>query len=157
MIMENAGTAIMGIGRASGENRAGEAAYNAVNSSLLGTKITDARGILFNISGGRNMTLFEVNQAAEIIQEAANDDANIIFGAVINESLGEDIRVTVIATGFDVIKSEDMEREHQPEKRDEAETEKPAQLEREESEKEAIQSEAGYEDLEIPTFLRRNR
>ena len=157
MIMENAGTAIMGIGRASGENRAGEAAYNAVNSSLLGTKITDARGILFNISGGRNMTLFEVNQAAEIIQEAANDDANIIFGAVINESLGEDIRVTVIATGFDVIKSEDMEREHQHEKRDEAETEKPAQLEREESEKEAVQSEAGYEDLEIPTFLRRNR
>ena len=101
MIMENAGTAIMGIGRSSGENRAAEAAYNAVNSSLLGTKITDARGILFNISGGKNMTLFEVNQSAEIIQEAANPDANIIFGAVINEALGEDIRITVIATGFE--------------------------------------------------------
>lgn len=158
MIMENAGTAIMGIGRSTGENRAAEAAYNAVNSSLLGTKITDARGILFNISGGKNLTLYEVNQAAEIIQEAANPEANIIFGAVINESLGEDIRITVIATGFE---------ESTPDE-EEGFTEKivepiPVKTKEEKTEavkindKESGHNDYNYDDLEIPTFLRRNR
>ncbi len=156
MIMENAGTAIMGIGRASGDNRATEAAYNAVNSSLLGTKITDARGILFNISGGKNMTLYEVNQSAEIIQEAANPDANIIFGAVINEALGEDIRITVIATGFEEappteeeqLKDNIAEPTKVKEEKVEAETVKT---------KESVQNGFNYDDLEIPTFLRKNR
>lgn len=159
MIMEDAGSAIMGIGRANGENRAVEAAHNAVNSSLLGTKITDARGILFNISGGKNMTLFEVNQAAEIVQEAANGDANIIFGAVINEALGEDLRITVIATGFDessstkeTEKSQIKEQVFNQEKEEVVETGK----EKEEN-KEPINSDVDYDDLEIPTFLRKNR
>lgn len=159
MIMEDAGSAIMGIGRANGENRAVEAAHNAVNSSLLGTKITDARGILFNISGGKNMTLFEVNQAAEIVQEAANGDANIIFGAVINEALGEDLRITVIATGFDessstkeTEKSQIKEQVFNQEKEEVVETGK----EKEEN-KEPVNSDVDYDDLEIPTFLRKNR
>lgn len=159
MIMEDAGSAIMGIGRANGENRAVESAHNAVNSSLLGTKITDARGILFNISGGKNMTLFEVNQAAEIVQEAANGDANIIFGAVINEALGEDLRITVIATGFDessstkeTEKSQIKEQVFNQEKEEVVETGK----EKEEN-KEPINSDVDYDDLEIPTFLRKNR
>ncbi len=156
MIMENAGTAIMGIGRSTGENRAAEAAYNAVNSSLLGMKITDARGILFNISGGKNMTLYEVNQAAEIIQEAANPDANIIFGAVINESLGEDIRITVIATGFEeapIIEEEQIgEVVREPIKTLE-EKNKNAEIPL----KVPVQKEYNYDDLEIPTFLRKNR
>jgi len=158
MIMENAGTAIMGIGRANGEDRATEAAHNAVNSSLLGTKITDARGILFNISGGKNMTLFEVNQAAEIIQEAANADANIIFGAVINESLGEDIRITVIATGFDELSSKEEERNQIRERIVETGKEKEDKIEVEqEIDKEPAKNDVDYNDLEIPTFLRRNR
>lgn len=158
MIMENAGTAIMGIGRANGENRAAEAAFNAVNSSLLGTKITDARGILFNISGGKNMTLFEVNQAAEIIQEAANSDANIIFGAVINEALGEDIRITVIATGFDALTTGDQEDGHLKERVVTTEKEKEEKIEAEKEEsKEPIHNDVDYNDLEIPTFLRKNR
>lgn len=162
MIMENAGTAIMGIGRANGENRATEAAFSAVNSSLLGTKITDAKGILFNISGGKNMTLYEVNQAAEIIQEAANADANIIFGAVINESLGEDIRITVIATGFDMLSSDEKEQSEtvitEPAKENKPIEERTV-IERERG---SINTEPGkndvdYDDLEIPTFLRRNK
>lgn len=156
MIMENAGTAIMGIGRSTGENRAAEAAYNAVNSSLLGMKITDARGILFNISGGKNMTLYEVNQAAEIIQEAANPDANIIFGAVINESLGEDIRITVIATGFEeapIIEEEQIgEVIREPIKTPEEKNKNP-----EIPLKVHVQNEYNYDDLEIPTFLRKNK
>ncbi len=156
MIMENAGTAIMGIGRANGENRAAEAAYNAVNSSLLGMKITDAKGILFNISGGKNMTLFEVNQAAEIIQEAANEDANIIFGAVINESLGEDIRITVIATGFDALLKEEKEKVRTGIERPEEQKEEKMEFSREESQGDT-KTDVDFEDLEIPTFLRKNR
>jgi len=160
MIMEDAGTAIMGIGRANGENRAIEAAHNAVNSSLLGTKITDARGILFNISGGKNMTLFEVNQAAEIVQEAANGDANIIFGAVINEALGEDIRITVIATGFDESSStaKETERSQIKEQDFNQEKEKIIETETEKAEnEETIKNDVDYNDLEIPTFLRKKR
>ncbi|MDD3631720.1 MAG: cell division protein FtsZ [Atribacterota bacterium] len=155
MIMENAGTAIMGIGRSSGENRAAEAAYNAVNSSLLGTKITDARGILFNISGGKNMTLFEVNQAAEIIQEAANPDANIIFGAVINESLGEDIRITVIATGFEEAPGTEEEQLREVISEPAKSQEKVIEIERVLPQENV--NDYNYDDLEIPTFLRKNR
>jgi cell division protein FtsZ len=146
----------MGIGRASGENRATEAAYNAVNSSLLGTKITDAKGILFNISGGKNMTLYEVNQAAEIIQEAANPDANIIFGAVINEALGEDIRITVIATGFEDTAS--VAEEQFKEKIEESVKTKEEKVEPEKGiNKDVTQNNVSFDDLEIPTFLRKNR
>ncbi|MGH9106598.1 MAG: cell division protein FtsZ [Acidimicrobiales bacterium] len=101
MIMSEAGTAIMGIGSASGDGRATAAAKLAVTSPLLEASIEGARGILLNIAGGPDLTLFEVNEAAEIIHSAAHPDANIIFGQVIDEGMGEDVRVTVIAAGFD--------------------------------------------------------
>lgn len=100
-IMSNTGSALMGIGQATGENRAADAARKAISSPLLETSIEGARGVLLNITGGTNLTLFEVNEAAGIISEAADPEANIIFGAVIDEDLKEEIRVTVIATGFD--------------------------------------------------------
>jgi cell division protein FtsZ len=100
-IMLNRGLAHMGIGRASGENRAVDAAKQAISSPLLETTINGATGVLLNITGGPNLTLFEVNEAADQVKQAADPDANIIFGAVINEDLGDDIRITVIATGFE--------------------------------------------------------
>ena len=100
-IMRQAGSALMGIGVAGGENRAAEAAKAAISSPLLEASVEGATGILLNITGGSDMGLFEVNEAAEIIGSAADSDANIIFGAVIDEQLGDQVRVTVIATGFD--------------------------------------------------------
>lgn len=100
-IMHDAGSALMGIGSSAGENRAAEAATNAISSPLLEESVEGATGILLNITGGPELGLFEVNEAAEIISSAADQNANIIFGAVIDESLGDDVRVTVIATGFD--------------------------------------------------------
>jgi cell division protein FtsZ len=101
MIMSNAGSALMGIGHASGENRAVMAARAAINSPLLEAAIDGARGILLNIAGPSDLGLFEVNAAAEIIQGVAHQDANIIFGTVIDDEMGDEIRVTVIAAGFD--------------------------------------------------------
>jgi cell division protein FtsZ len=100
-IMHDAGSALMGIGSAGGENRCAEAAKIAISSPLLEESVDGATGILLNITGGKELGLFEVNEAAEIIQNAADANANIIFGAVIDESLGEEVRVTVIGTGFD--------------------------------------------------------
>jgi cell division GTPase FtsZ len=91
----------MGIGRASGENRAVEAAQQAIASPLLELDIHGAQGILWNITGSSNLSLYEVNEAAEAIKEAADPEANIIFGTSFNERLGEEVMVTVIATGFD--------------------------------------------------------
>jgi cell division protein FtsZ len=99
-IMREAGSALMGIGAASGENRAAEAARTAVSSPLLEASIEGATGILLNITGGADMGLFEVNEAAEVVTSAADQNANVIFGAVIDESVKDEIRVTVIATGF---------------------------------------------------------
>jgi cell division protein FtsZ len=101
MIMTNAGTAIMGIGSSTGEGRAVNAARAAITSPLLEASIEGARGILLNIAGGSQLGLFEVNEAAEIVHSVAHPDANIIFGAVIDDSLGEEVRVTVIAAGFE--------------------------------------------------------
>src|ERR687883_1055610 len=101
MIMSNAGSALMGIGYASGEGRALNAARGAISSPLLESSIEGARGILLNISGGSDLGLFEVNEAAEIIHSTAHPDANIIFGAVIDDAMGDEVRVTVIAAGFD--------------------------------------------------------
>jgi cell division protein FtsZ len=99
-IMRDAGSALMGIGAASGENRAAEAARTAVSSPLLESSIEGATGILLNVSGGSDIGLFEVNEAAEVVTGAADQNANVIFGAVIDEALGDEVRVTVIATGF---------------------------------------------------------
>ena len=100
-IMLNTGMAHMGIGRASGENRAEDAAKQAIQSPLLETSIEGARGVIINITGGANLGLHEVNTAAELVQRSVDPEANIIFGAVIDESLDEDIIITVIATGFE--------------------------------------------------------
>jgi cell division protein FtsZ len=99
-IMRDAGSALMGIGRASGENRAAEAARSAVSSPLLEASIEGATGILLNVTGGSEIGLFEVNEAAEVVTGAADQNANVIFGAVIDDSMGGDVQVTVIATGF---------------------------------------------------------
>jgi cell division protein FtsZ len=106
MIMTNAGSALMGIGYASGDGRAVAAARSAISSPLLEASIEGARGILLNISGPSDLGLFEVNEAAEIISEAAHPDANIIFGAVIDDALGDEVRLTVIAAGFDRFEGE---------------------------------------------------
>jgi cell division protein FtsZ len=100
-IMRDAGSALMGIGEAQGENRAAEAARAAVSSPLLEASVEGATGILLNITGGSELGLFEVNEAAEVVTGAADQNANVIFGAVIDDSLGGAVRVTVIATGFD--------------------------------------------------------
>ena len=100
-IMQDTGSALMGIGVGSGENRAAEAAQKAISSPLLELSIDGARGILFTIAGGKDLGMQEVAEAAKIITSSADDEARVIFGAVIDESLGEDIRITVIATGFD--------------------------------------------------------
>ena len=117
-IMKDAGSALMGIGTASGESRAVDAARAAISSPLLEASVEGARGILLNITGGPDLGLFEINEAAEIIASAADKDCNIIFGAVIDPTFGDEIRVTVVATGFDRIadaeapvRSESVERE----------------------------------------------
>ena len=143
-IMMNTGLAHMGVGRASGDNRAEEAAKQAIQSPLLETSIEGARGVLLNITGGTDLGLLEVNIAAELIQKSADPDANIIFGAVIDENLQDEILITVIATGFD--KSPVIRKSEKT-----AETTAKAPFE-----KVPINDFSG-DDLDIPTFLRRNR
>jgi len=100
-IMSEGGAALMAVGTASGEDRARKAAEAAISSSLLDVTIDGARGILFNVTGGPDMSLFEVNEAAAIIKETAHPDVNLIFGAVVDENMRDQIRITVIATGFE--------------------------------------------------------
>lgn len=100
-IMSEGGAALMAVGRADGDDRARRAAESAITSGLLDVTIDGARGILFNITGGTDLTLFEVNEAAAIIKESAHPDVNLIFGAQIDESMGDEVRITVIATGFE--------------------------------------------------------
>ena len=99
--MAEGGAALMAVGSGSGEDRARFAAEDAINSQLLDISIDGARGILFNVTGGSDLSLYEVNQAAAIIKETAHPDVNLIFGAVVDPNLGDEIRMTVIATGFD--------------------------------------------------------
>jgi cell division protein FtsZ len=108
-IMTETGSALMGIGSGCGETRAMEAARAAISSPLLETSIEGARGVLLNITGGPDLSLFEVNEAAEVIAQAADPDANIIFGAVIDQTLQDEVRVTVIATGFDATSADRKE------------------------------------------------
>ena len=139
-IMLNTGMAHMGIGCSNGENRAVEAAKQAIQSPLLETSIEGAKGVLLNITGGPNLGLFEVNEAAELVSQSADPDANIIFGAVIDEDLKDEIRITVIATGFS--------------------GDKPRKVISERAETKDRDSLFGdYEgiDLDIPTFLRKNK
>jgi len=135
-IMKEAGSALMGIGTARGDNRAAEAARAAVSSPLLESSIEGATGILLNITGGPDVGLFEVNEAAEVVTSAADVNANVIFGAVIDDAMGEDIRVTVIATGFGGGRRR---------RRTSSESPVPVPAER---------SEQAENGLEVPSFLR---
>jgi len=110
-IMRDAGSAMMGIGRASGENRAVEAARAAIDSPLLELSIKGAKGVLFTVAGGPDLTMYEVNEAAEVITSSIDANAKVIFGAVIDETLGDEVKITVIATGFsNSLRNEDNER-----------------------------------------------
>jgi cell division protein FtsZ len=144
-IMNEAGSALMGIGTASGENRATEAARSAVSSPLLESSIEGATGILLNVTGGSDIGLFEVNEAAQVVTSAADQNANVIFGAVIDESLEDEVRVTVIATGFGPAKVRRRRRAEEPadESRREQEGQQPAE-----------RFEVGDDILEVPSFLR---
>ncbi|HET7808873.1 MAG TPA: cell division protein FtsZ [Gaiellaceae bacterium] len=146
-IMNEAGSALMGIGIASGENRATEAARSAVSSPLLESSIEGATGILLNVTGSSDIGLFEVNEAAQVVTSAADQNANVIFGAVIDESLKDEVRVTVIATGFGPAKVRRRRRAEEPadESRRDEEGRRDQPAER---------FEVGDDVLEVPSFLR---
>jgi cell division protein FtsZ len=146
-IMNEAGSALMGIGIASGENRATEAARSAVSSPLLESSIEGATGILLNVTGSSDIGLFEVNEAAQVVTSAADQNANVIFGAVIDESLKDEVRVTVIATGFGPAKVRRRRRAEEPadESRRDEESRRDQPAER---------FEVGDDVLEVPSFLR---
>jgi cell division protein FtsZ len=158
-IMSEGGAALMAVGTASGEDRARVAAEAAITSSLLDITIDGARGILFNVTGGPDLALFEVNTAAAIIKETAHPDVNLIFGAVIDPEMGEDIRVTVIATGFD---RAGVPRRVIPRQRTAAQPtsgqktqQKSASSGQERRPLELEPAAFNREDLDIPTFLRK--
>ena len=167
-VIKNAGNAILGNGIASGESRAIKAAQNAINSPLIETSIEGANGILLNISGGPDLKLFEVNQAAEIIRNASSPNANVIFGAVIDESMSDKIKVTIIATGFEPpkiqrIKTDDgIKKKKEVEKKlFEFEKDILAGKDKKEDFKKISEDDLrslGEDDyLDIPTFLRKNK
>ncbi|GKV64272.1 MULTISPECIES: cell division protein FtsZ [unclassified Sporosarcina] len=168
-IMSNKGSALMGIGMSTGENRAAEAAKKAISSPLLETSIDGAKGVLMNITGGSNLSLFEVQEAADIVASASDEDVNMIFGSVINDDLKDEIIVTVIATGFNEehltaprpnrnsgagVGSGMRQRENKPQQQ------APVQSRREEPRYEQPeqprqpQTNQHEEQLDIPTFLR---
>jgi cell division protein FtsZ len=167
-IMSEGGAALMAVGRGAGEARASEAAQEAISSRLLDVTIDGARGILFNITGGDDLSLFEVNEAAEIIRETAHPEANIIFGAVLDEALEDEVRITVVATGFDSSAPQPQPRQRaataQAPVRTETHTpeasEKPRTSSRRTSAPRSqvemrIPELIGSDELDIPPFLRR--
>ncbi|MFS0839557.1 cell division protein FtsZ [Paenibacillus sp. 1P03SA] len=156
-IMTERGSALMGIGIATGENRAAEAAKKAIMSPLLETSIEGARGVLMNITGGTNLSLYEVNEAADIVASASDIEVNMIFGAVINENLKEEIMVTVIATGFQ--DKPQQQQPPQPQNRRQGgvqppqqQQETPAETQQRVNNLRPFGGQPG--DLEVPTFLR---
>ncbi|MDG5788280.1 cell division protein FtsZ [Evansella sp. AB-P1] len=159
-IMSEKGSALMGIGVATGENRAAEAAKKAISSPLLETSIDGAQGVLMNITGGANLSLFEVHEAAEIVSTASDSEVNMIFGSVINEDLKDEIVVTVIATGFD-----EQQNEKSTSNRNTVVQQRPKQVpNRNESaqelnnqSKQKSTSDEELDTLDIPTFLRNRR
>jgi len=148
-IMQDAGSALMGIGEASGEQRASEAAKNAISSPLLEQSVEGATGILLNITGGSDLGLFEVNEAAEIIQSATDQNSNIIFGAVVDDGMEDGVRVTVIATGFDgrsggpMFTEDTTGRRREPRRRD---------VEMDDRQRSSL--EISDDDIDIPSFLK---
>ena len=166
-IMSEGGAALMAVGTGSGDDKAKKAAESAISSQLLDITIDGARGVLFNVTGGPNMTLFEVNQAAAIIRETTHPDVNMIFGAVIDPNMGDDIRITVIATGFERTSMPRRALERQP-RTESRRTDSGLYLRPSESvsvhadtqpgeAKSASMSPVSNDDLDIPTFLRNRR
>jgi len=149
-VMQTAGSALMGVGRATGEGRAVEAARNAINSPLLETTIDGASGVIFNVTGGPDLTLHEVQEAANVIYSAVSDEANIIFGAVLDDRLHGEVLITVIATGFDMLV------QNQPKNRYQSKAE-PTQT-KQESKPQPPQPQQGpkvtSDILDIPEFLK---
>jgi cell division protein FtsZ len=160
-VMIEGGAALMAIGRGTGENRAKDAVQQAIHSALLDVSIDGARSILFNIKGGNDLSLFEVNEAAEVIRAAAHPESNIIFGAVIDPNIKEEIHLTVIATGFDRVDSQDLpqytnQRAYDPRatQQPRQDTNRPAQPPPPNDYKVRTFE---RDDLDIPSFLRRSR
>lgn len=162
-VMIEGGAALMAIGRGTGENRAKDAVQQAIHSALLDVSIDGARSILFNIKGGHDLSLFEVNEAAEVIRAAAHPESNIIFGAVVDPNIKEEIHLTVIATGFDRPENEDIGQNYQQFNQQRGYDPRSAPQRPETSRPQ--QPPAGdykvrtfeREDLDIPSFLRRSR
>ncbi|MGJ9381326.1 cell division protein FtsZ [Salipaludibacillus sp. CF4.18] len=168
-IMSEKGSALMGIGVATGENRAAEAAKKAISSPLLETSVDGAQGVLMNITGGSNLSLFEVHEAAEIVSSASDSEVNMIFGSVINENLKDEIVVTVIATGFEMEQQQQpkerapssraslgQQRSSQPSSQTRTETASTQEKSKPTS-NQPQQSEEELDTLDIPTFLRNRR
>ncbi|GIN91453.1 cell division protein FtsZ [Siminovitchia terrae] len=160
-IMTNKGSALMGIGVATGENRAVEAAKKAISSPLLETSIDGAQGVLMNISGGANLSLFEVQEAADVVASASDQEVNMIFGSVINDNLKEEIVVTVIATGFNDTKPQNKQQSPMFGQKRQQQNQVPNRDQKREEVQEparATQQQPLEDTLDIPTFLRnRNR
>ena len=160
-IMTNAGSALMGIGHGTGDTRAADAARQAIMSPLLEQSIDGARGVLFTITGGPDLTLFEVNEAAEIIHQAADPEANIIFGAVIDDRMASNVKISVIATGFDP--SRPLKRIEQPVHKRMSEPapvrpvveRTPVAVGTHAPAEKADEKKYDPNDLEVPSFLRR--
>jgi cell division protein FtsZ len=165
-IMSEGGAALMAVGTGNGDERAKKAAEDAISSKLLDITIDGARGVLFNVTGGPGMTLFEVNQAAAIIRETAHPDVNMIFGAVIDPNMGDDIRITVIATGFErnAMPRRALERNTRENRREPSIPVRPmesvsvhADLQPGEAKQASSQPLINKDDLDVPTFLRNRR
>jgi cell division protein FtsZ len=168
-IMSEGGAALMAVGKASGEDRARNAAEQAISSQLLDITIDGARGVLFNITGGPTMTLFEVNQAAALIRETSHPDVNMIFGAVIDPNMGDDVRITVIATGFErtgvprraftpTTRTVENTRSNSiPAARQQEMVSVSAPVQSQQSSNEFRPTTLNTDDLDIPTFLRNRR
>jgi cell division protein FtsZ len=152
-VMTDAGSSLMGIGTARGEDRAAEAARAAISSPLLEASIEGARGVLLNIAGGSDLGLFEVNEAATIITKAAHADANVIFGAVVDDTLGDEVRVTVIAAGFDRWGQREDEDLIRPDEAIFSSTASEERVIRLDKEPERLVFDA-EDDLDVPSFLR---
>jgi cell division protein FtsZ len=165
-IMSEGGAALMAVGHGTSENRAVDAAHEAISSQLLDVTIDGARGILFNVTGGPDLSLFEVNEAAEIIRQTAHPEVNIIFGAVIDENLGDEVRITVVATGFDatsappsmrrrphaIARVSTQERQAAPQPVQQQPQQKPPSRSQIEMQ---VPQLVGNDELDIPPFLRR--
>ena len=156
-IMSEGGAALMAVGSAKGDDRAREAAEKAISSQLLDITIDGARGILFNVTGGPDLTLFEVNQAAAIIKETAHPDVNLIFGAVIDPHMVDEVRITVIATGFERAGLPRRILESSAQRMEASSTHMPESIERQATNSKPTEFQPrvfNTEDIDIPTFLR---